>query len=465
MGRRVPPWDPHMSAVSVSPAARAAVQELLVSLPSRARGPMLDAGAVPAIIVRNTAKASPCGRRVVVWCHGGTETLETCFPDIQRAAAAHNRLDIIAPEYRGFGVRGRRSTYNNYHYQQQQQQFPTVPDLLDDLACTLKHASDCWDRPYILYGRGLGAELALCFATKLFFARGLDAEAVKAKMRLAVLVMEDPVLSPEFCKAVEFYGDCVECAVVIAVNPKDYSKTVLKRVAGEFRHGTLLHKNPGTANNIAKDMALNEALAIAAKIEAKSAPSVQRHRDDKDSSSTTTSSSGSSTTTNVNNKKINAGNDDDDDDDRAEIAEATNTMAQIFAPALQKKKKKKKPAEDEAEIEAESHSVSVLREWFRRRGYDAWLAETILRAGPRSLREIADAHPTQAQLAEFPFLGRIVAEARISVAQAQVPWRLVKKSLSDSVARTKQPKNRQKRILITEPPKSWNIMVAIKQAK
>ena len=82
--RTVRPLD-SAGLTSVSASASAAVRGLLVRLPPRRKTPL--ASPVPAIVVRNTARASPCGRRVVVWCHSAAETLEACYPAIRRAAA------------------------------------------------------------------------------------------------------------------------------------------------------------------------------------------------------------------------------------------------------------------------------------------------------------------------------------------------------------------------------------------
>lgn len=485
VGRKVHPpkeTQPCTSPLSPTPQSvymSSAIRELLVTIPPRSRGPF--AAPIPAIIVRNTARASPCGRRAIVWCHGATETLETCYPEIQRAAARHQKLDILAPEYKGFGIRSETAgdRYSHTYHSNAHRKAPTVPEMLDELACTLKHASEAWGRPYVLYGRGLGAELALFFATKLFFVGGgsktgagrsmLDGVAEKAKRALAVLVMEDPVLSPEFCNAVEFYGDCVECSVVIAVNAKEYSKNVLKRVVGEFKHVSLHHKSGNAQAD--RDAVIDEALALAAKVEMSMVSPM---------SPPMTPIGGGGGGDNAKMAVVASGDigigsgsigTKENDNGYYELNESMNRLSTIFGSIQQKGSNgnattsKDNDLLGKMSLLADVSSASMMREWFRRRGYDAWLAETILRAGPRSLRDLADLRPSQAQLAEFPFLERVAKEARLSVAKGQVSWKLAKKSLAGNVTKVRSPRNRSKRVEITEPPKSWNILVVIKQTK
>lgn len=161
-------------------------------------------------------------------------------------------------------------------------------------------------------------------------------------------------------------------------------------------------------------------------------------------------------------------NSNDVNNDSLEISESIAKLSQIFGSKSSANDTPRKGAASPAPstspgLTPEGPSASMLREWFRRRGYDAWLAETVLRAGPRTLREIAEAHPSQAQMAEFPFLERVIKEAKMSVAVSQVQWKVAKKSMAGGVGMVRSPQNRMKRVEINEPPKSWNILVVIKQ--
>lgn len=184
-----------------------------VFLPPRVEGDM-SLHPVPAVIFRDTSTSIMYGKRgVVVWCHGLDEDLHSSSPKIQAYSAAA-RVDIISPEYLGFGVRRDEALWHR--------RAVTCKDLLNDIAVAVRHAMDMWDDvPYVLFGRGEGADLALNFALSLYGKSGpTDWQTEAARSLLGLVVVEDPSFCKETVSYVTRLGDMLDVPVLFCSSPE-----------------------------------------------------------------------------------------------------------------------------------------------------------------------------------------------------------------------------------------------------
>lgn len=376
-----------------------------VLLPARVEGDM-SLHPVPAVIFRDTSTSMMFGKRgVVVWCHSLDEDLHTSSPTIQAYSAAA-RIDIISPEYLGFGVRREEALWHKGRV--------TCRDLLNDIAVTVRHAIGMWDDvPYILYGRGEGADLALNFALSLYGKSGpTDWQTEAARCLLGLVVVEDPAFCKETVGYVTRLGDTLDVPVLFCSTPEypAADAAFLSKFALKLKCAYCVRGAPDSKKGwpLEKGVELIHSISDIRKLKSKFysfAPDVPCDPSQRPCYQP----------------------DDDDDGDGG----ASTLKQDVFA----------------------------FRRWLKNRGHDQMAVEMFIGSGVRTIGGLASADsvaPAHSGKLKSLYMKALSEEAIIGMELTAQPWGQLKEKFAYRF-KTCAPKRRSVRVPVGEVPALWKV--------
>lgn len=373
-----------------------------VFLPPRIEGDM-TMHPVPAVIFRDTSTSIMYGKRgVVVWCHGLDEDLHSSSPKIQAYSAAA-RVDIISPEYLGFGVRKDEALWHR--------KTVTCKDLLNDIAVAVRHAMDMWDDvPYILFGRGEGADLALNFALSLYGKSGpTDWQTEAARSLLGLVVVEDPSFCKETVSYVTRLGDMLDVPVLFCSSP-EYStadSSFLSWFSLKLKCAYCIKGNSDSKRGwpLEKGMELMSSIVDIKKVR----------------------------------KKLHSA-----------VPDVPSDAAQI--PFYQ-------PPESGTNTSTLKQDVFAFRRWLKNRGHDQMAVEMFIGSGVRTIGGLAAMDPvahTHPGKLKSLYMKALSEEAIMGMELTAQPWDQLKKKFLYRF-KTCSPRTRSMRVPVSQVPSSWKV--------
>lgn len=388
-----------------------------VRIPPRVMGTQGDRF-IPGIVVRDTSNTMIQAKtRVLIWCHDINDTLEASIPQIKEYSSG-GKIDVISFEYRGRGVRAKEAAWRDVSY----------ADLLDDLAAVVYHALRFWpSASFVLYGNGLGADLALNFAIALYSLKEHDQLSKVAKEKLSVVVADEARILPETLSYADRFGEIVSLPIIFA---SFENNDVMRTMPAKFKFVHPFFKVASKSSQEITNAIVTKIVDFMATMDS-----------ERQKRSSIAQRGAGSAASGQHARGVSAG-----------VAQSSFIISGDLKKAGEAIEKQFKGLKDD--------DTESFRMWLRRRGFDAMLTESVIAMGARSLQQFVALYANEKPEPDNADYVKLLAfEGAWGLTLCTESWKDIKTRFG-GFAKTKSFAERPCRVAFAELPRNWHVSAA-----